>query len=66
MKGTLTDFFEYLVSLSDAELSREMAALGWKKQKFFKKNFSHVTVDVNGEIQGLALDGKIGKFALVA
>lgn len=66
MKESIIDFFEFLISLTDDRLKQELKKLGWRQEKFFKKNFSHLTVDANGELQGLAFNGKVEKFALVA
>jgi hypothetical protein len=57
---SLEDFFGFLVSLSADIIPTELAKYGWKRDAFFKKDYSVAYVDSNGELQNLnAVDNKI-------
>jgi predicted RNase H-like HicB family nuclease len=51
MKNAISDFFDYLVSHKGVKRNRYLIDLGWKKDKFSRKEFSRAFVDGNGELR---------------
>lgn len=47
LEHTLTSFIENMHGLSMSKIEKEFLNLGWKKNHFFNKRFSHVTVKYN-------------------
>lgn len=69
VKSSINSFLEWLMHLSKDQIQIELSKLGWKKNKFRSKEFSHVVVDGYGELQDLnAEDNKVERLtaALVA
>ena len=55
-KEVLTDFFENLLKLPEAEVSRELAKHGWKRGSLLRKNYSNKAfVDAKGILQNFNL-----------
>lgn len=52
IRFSVTEFFDYLSTLSQSEIEDELYKLGWKKG-FFNKQFSKAYIDVNGQLQNL-------------
>jgi len=67
LKGALEDFFRELTLLSSKRLQEEMRKLGWKQNKLRKKEYSALSVDVNGQLKNLnAVENSIEKLCVEA
>lgn len=65
MHYSLENFCEYLLSLTEHEVSAYLRNLGWTKRQFFSKQYSSAYVDDNGQLQNFnAVDNKVEKFSL--
>jgi len=52
----LKSFSKYLLSLSTKKANEELNSLGWKKQEYAHKNFSHAYIDKDGVLQNFDVD----------
>jgi len=63
----LTSMFETFVNMSPLELNAELERYGWKRSKFFAKEFSAKLVDFDAKMKELNVEvSKIERFQLVA
>jgi len=51
-------FIDDIRSLGKSDLELYLNSIGWSKQKLRNKNFSHLYVDENGDLQGLVIKEK--------
>lgn len=51
MKFAIENYIDYLTDLSAKERDKELASLGWKKDRFKNKDFSRAYIDINGELK---------------
>lgn len=56
MKQNFIDFCEYLMSLDQVGVQRELKKYGWSKRAFFAKQFSRLSVNSDGELDGFNVD----------
>jgi len=62
MKFAIQDYLVYLTNLSSKERDKELASLGWKKDRFKNKDFSRAYVDINGDLKNFnAEEGSVKK-----
>lgn len=54
----IKQFIEDIRTLKKAELEQYLYSLGWAKERLRNKNFSHVYVDENGNLNGLVIQEK--------
>ena len=67
LKFNMGQFFEHLYHLPTTLAERELRALGWKRDRFFSKEFSKARVDVNGVLQDFnAQEGSVREITLQA
>ncbi len=67
LKNSLDNTFSYLSNLSLDDLRTELNKLGWRKNRLRNKDFSRLTVDEDGNLNGLnAENNKVERLALVA
>ncbi len=66
LRFCIQDFFAYLINLRPDKIQIELSKLGWKRG-IFKKEYSKVYVDVNGQIKDLnAENNKVERLTLAA
>ncbi|MBK7692140.1 MAG: hypothetical protein IPJ31_13885 [Bacteroidetes bacterium] len=51
LKDSVHEYFKFIMNLNQNEMHQQLVSLGWKSDKFFKKNYSHLYVDKNGILQ---------------
>ena len=52
----LKSFCRYLLSLSTKKAYEELIKLGWKRQEYANKNYSHAYIDKDGVLQNFNID----------
>ena len=53
LKFSISDFFDYLMSMAPKKREKELTDLGWKQNTLKNKEFSKSYVDINGELKSL-------------
>lgn len=67
IKECMNDFFIYLTTLTQKKMDAELDRLGWKKERFFNKRFTHPSVDVDGSLQNFNVEpNSVERFSLHA
>ena len=67
LKFSVDQLFDWLMDLPESSMYAELRSLGWRKDRFFNKEFSAAHVDENGVLKGFnAVTGSIERSGLVA
>ena len=67
MKEQVKEVLLSLAELSPSKLQKQLSEWGWKKHKLRNKDFSKVSVDINGNLQNFnAVENSVERLALVA
>ncbi|MEP6465249.1 MAG: hypothetical protein ABJB05_03040 [Parafilimonas sp.] len=64
---SLRDFFSYLKSHPVKQVKKILYEMGWKTDKWHNKQFSNVSVDKDGQLQGLNIvENSFEQYAVTA
>lgn len=56
LRESMHHYFQSLMGLSSKELHHELISLGWKADRVFNKNYSHLYVDERGVLQNFNVE----------
>ncbi|MDI1234864.1 MAG: hypothetical protein PSX81_11320 [bacterium] len=61
----LDNFYEHIYSLSPEKQNAELIKLGWKRDAFKNKNYSSVSVNIDGELENFNIEeGSLKRLSL--
>lgn len=67
IKSSISDYFEYLTSLTPKKRDSELLKLGWKNTPLKNKEFSKAFIDISGELKNFnAVEDKVELITLTA
>lgn len=67
LKFSINDYFQSFGLLSSKQIDAELAKIGWKQHKLWRKQYSKAYVDINGDLKNFnAIDDKVERVSMQA